>query len=88
VAPCASRSIGTTSGDWSTIRTSPSTTCVSFENADMLSLVRALAIALRVPFTARGLNCVAYFSSTVSTSKREYQTSRLPMPAKPAMECR
>ena len=84
----ARSSIGTISGGSATIRASPSTTCVSLEKADMLSLVRALASAFSVRLTCLGLSCEPSSLSVVSMSRWAYQTSRFFIAAKPAIAVR
>jgi hypothetical protein len=54
---------------------------VSFANADMLSRVRALASCFSVRLNVCGLNCRANRWSTGSSSRWEYHTSRLFIPA-------
>ena len=70
------------------MRTLPSTSWVSLENADMLSRVRALAMAFSVRLTLFAFSCWPSHSIVVSRSRCAYQTSRLFMPAKHAMAVR
>ena len=74
-------SIGTISGGSPTIRGSPSTTWVSFLKACMLSLVLALSSAFSARLSiAFGASC-RIVDIRSSTSRCEYQTSRLVLPA-------
>ena len=72
---------GRSAADSSMIRASPSTTCVSFEKAVMLSLVRALATLLRGPLHELRLELRPSSCSALSISRREYHTSRFFMAA-------
>ncbi len=80
--PDATSSIGTISGGSLTIRGSPSTTSVSFENARMLSFERALAKFFSKRLTCFPLPCSATTLAICSTSMWAYQTSRLLIVAK------
>jgi len=80
-----SSSIGTISGGSLMIRRSPSTTCVSFSKACMLSLVRALAMLAPAFFSRLGSTPRVNSSNASSIGKLAYQTSRLLMPAKTAI---
>ena len=70
------------------IRACPSTTWVSFENAAMLSFVRAFASVFFVPLTTFDVNCEPYSFSAASRSRWAYHTSRFAIPAKLAIAVR
>jgi hypothetical protein len=70
-----------TSGGSDTITGSPSTIRVSFENAVMLSRVRALASVFSVLFAIPFLTSPRSRAISSSTSRRAYQTSNERMPA-------
>ena len=68
-------------GGSATICGSPSTIRVSFEKAVMLSFVRALATVFSARLSWVFLTWLRSWATSSSTSRREYHTSRPPMPA-------
>ena len=82
-APCASRRSGRSAVARRRSGSSPSTTCVSLrERLTCCPWCAPWPSPCASPFTDRGVELRrAYLASTVSTSKRAYQTSRLPIRA-------
>ena len=78
----SSSSIGTISGGTLMNRSSPSTSCVSLESARTLSFARALRAARRSASMSCSLTSASNRAASSFSSRRAYQTARLPIAAK------